>query len=105
MYIHILFFLYIAEPDTTLNVTIISNPPIYSTICINETVVLTCQVFNANQPTYIWSSDNFHNTNLDESIQVVAANDPKQYYCTVYDVATKRNGKANITIFGSGMFS
>ena len=69
--IDVVFYItYIAQSgNNTLQVIITSDPPVNdNTLCVNETVLLTCQVSDAAQPTYKWSSPEL---NISDHIVVV----------------------------------
>lgn len=105
-YVHVskAIFVYVAQPgNSSLQVTITSDPP-DNTLCVNETVSLTCQVSNAAQPTYKWSSTKFNISDHSNSIKVIATDVPVQYYCNVFDASTNESGEAGITIYGKGIY-
>lgn len=87
--------------------SIISDPLIHDIFCINETVLLTCQVLNATQPIYSWSSSGsavkFSISSHNKSLEVTATNDYIQYHCHVFDVTTNRTGEDSTIIFDNSM--
>lgn len=106
--VYVLVFIvlnFVAQSNKFLEVVIISNPPINDTLCVNDTVMLTCQASSATQPTYKWFSDKFNISDHASSIKVIATKDPVEYYCTVFDVVTSRSGEGNITVNGYGKLS
>ena len=84
---------------------ITSDPPIdNNTLCVNETVLLTCHASDAYRPTYKWFSTKAPvKDDGNSNIKVIATDDVVQYYCHVIDVATNKSGQGNITIYGKGM--
>ena len=98
---------YVAQSAKRLNVSIISDPLIHDILCVNETVLLTCQVFDATQPIYNWTSSGstakISVSSHDKSLGVTATNDHIQYYCHVFDVATNRTGEDSTIIFSNSM--
>lgn len=104
-YVYIRIYIYfVVQSDDSLQVIIKSDPPINNnTPCVNETVLLTCQVSDAIQPTYKWFTRKLIISNI-SSIKIIATDDPTQYYCRGFDVANKRSGESNITIYGKGSY-
>ena len=82
--------------------TVLSDPPV--TFCINETVFLTCQVFNVTQPVYKWFSTKTNISDYGSTLKVIATDDLIEYYCNVLDNATNRSGQGEIGIFSKGTF-
>ena len=90
--------MYIAQSDKILDVTIIADPPVNTTLCEDDIITLTCQVSDVTQPLYKWSSSNFDITDQTKSIIILAPTFTIQYFCTVFDAATNRSGEGSIVI-------
>ena len=84
--------------------SIISDPLIHDMLCVNESVLLTCQVTNATQPIYNWTSSGsevkISISSHNKSLKVIVTNDHMWYHCHVFDVTTNRTGE-NSTIISS----
>ena len=93
-----LVFACIAQSDKTLNVTITADPPVDSTHCEDEIVMLMCQVPDVTQPSYKWSSNKYNITEQTNSIRIVTTTITVKYNCTVFDAATNRTGEGNIIV-------
>ena len=87
--------------------SIISDPLVHDMLCVNDPVLLTCQVINATQSIYSWTASGsaaklITSTN-DKSLEVNATNDHTQYHCHVFDVTTNKTGEDSIIIFSNSM--
>jgi len=92
-----------------LNITISANPPLSSTICVGETITLTCHVNNQNNvrvKQYQWS--------VDEDVPTIGSQTytmkiPSQSVinvtCGVYAYVTNNNmvfGSNNVILYPAG---
>ena len=70
-------------------------------------MLLTCQVVNATQPIYSWTSSGSAGessiSSHNKSLKVNATNDHIQYHCHVLDVASNRTGEDSAMIFSNSM--
>ena len=95
-------YVYTEQSNKVLNVTVLSDPPAGGTLCVDETVILTCQVSDVTHPSYKWSSTKFNISEQTSSINVTATTISIEYYCIVFDVATNRSGEGSIVVTSSG---